>query len=133
MSTDITKACYLNQLHKTFFLNIQFCKAVGCIDQMEVDSDAKPEKESDSSQDPKSSAKPPDNDKSKAKRKLYVGTQALDYRRDHMEVSFLFFICITVGINPPISTEIKRILWVLVPNGWYHTQYSQNQHYITVA
>lgn len=54
---------------------------------MEVDSEAKPEKEGDSTQDPKSSAKPPDNDKSKAKRKLYVGTQALDYRRDHMEVS----------------------------------------------
>ncbi|XP_078161240.1 actin-related protein 4 [Carex rostrata] len=84
-----------------------FPSAVGCIDQMEVDSDAKPEKEGDSAQDPKSSAKPPDNDKSKAKRKLYVGTQALDYRRDHMEVISPFKDGVVVD-------------WDMVDNIWNH-------------
>lgn len=46
---------------------------------MEVD-----ETENSGSADPKN-----DSDKTKGKRKLYVGSQALGYRRDHMEVSFL--------------------------------------------
>lgn len=45
---------------------------------MEVD-----ETDNSGSADPKS-----DSEKAKGKRKLYVGSQALGYRRDHMEVSF---------------------------------------------
>lgn len=53
-----------------------FPSVVGSIDQMEVD-----ETENSGSADPKN-----DSDKTKGKRKLYVGSQALGYRRDHMEV-----------------------------------------------
>ncbi|CAK9185667.1 unnamed protein product [Ilex paraguariensis] len=49
---------------------------VGSIDQMEVDDLDNPEKNSGSGVD----------SKSKGKRKLYVGSQALGYRRNHMEV-----------------------------------------------
>lgn len=44
---------------------------------MEVDDPDNPERNAASALDPKS----------KGKRKLYVGSQALGYRRDHMEVS----------------------------------------------
>lgn len=84
-----------------------FPSVVGSIDQMEVDSEAKPDKEGDSTQDAKSSAKEPDNDKSKTKRKLYVGTQALDYRRDHMEV-----------ISPFKDGVVAD--WDMVDNIWNH-------------
>ncbi|KAI5660170.1 hypothetical protein M9H77_28963 [Catharanthus roseus] len=53
-----------------------FPSVVGSIDQMDVD-------EPDNSD--KNSGSIPDS-KSKGKRKLYVGSQALGYRRDHMEV-----------------------------------------------
>lgn len=53
-----------------------FPSVVGSIDQMEVDDPDNPEK---------NSASAPDS-KLKGKRKLYVGSQALGYRRDHMEV-----------------------------------------------
>ncbi|CAK9147782.1 unnamed protein product [Ilex paraguariensis] len=49
---------------------------VGSIDQMEVDDLDKPEKNSGAGVD----------SKSKGKRKLYVGSQALGYRRDQMQV-----------------------------------------------
>ncbi|CAI9113622.1 OLC1v1014257C1 [Oldenlandia corymbosa var. corymbosa] len=52
-----------------------FPSVVGSIDQMEVDEPDNPDKNSTA----------PDS-KSKSKRKLYVGTQALGYRRDHMKV-----------------------------------------------
>nr|XP_027071105.1 actin-related protein 4-like isoform X1 [Coffea arabica]XP_027071107.1 actin-related protein 4-like [Coffea arabica] len=53
-----------------------FPSVVGSIDQMEVDEPDNPDKNSGSVPD----------SKSKAKRKLYVGSQALGFRRDHMEV-----------------------------------------------
>lgn len=46
---------------------------------MEVDDPGTPDKNSGSVQETKS----------KEKRKLYVGSQALGYRRDNMEVRFL--------------------------------------------
>lgn len=48
---------------------------------MEVDDPANMDTNSGSATDAKSA------DKNKGKRKLYVGSQALGYRRDHMEVS----------------------------------------------
>lgn len=53
-----------------------FPSVVGSIDQMDIDEPENIEKNSGSAPDPNS----------KSKRKLYVGNQALGYRRDHMEV-----------------------------------------------
>ncbi|XP_071901841.1 actin-related protein 4-like isoform X3 [Coffea arabica] len=53
-----------------------FPSVIGSIDQMEVDEPDNPDKNSGSVPD----------SKSKAKRKLYVGSQALGFRRDHVEV-----------------------------------------------
>lgn len=58
-----------------------FPSVVGSIDQL---GDAV-KSENDSELD-KNGARPADSDKAKPKRKLYVGSQALGYRRDHMEV-----------------------------------------------
>ncbi|KAJ3682299.1 hypothetical protein LUZ60_014872 [Juncus effusus] len=76
-----------------------FPSVVGSIEQTETESEVKPEKESDSAQDPKSTEK--------AKRKLYVGTQALDFRRDNMEVISPFKDGIVVD-------------WDMVDNIWSH-------------
>lgn len=65
---------------------ILFAKVVGSIDQMEVDDPASAEK--NSAGEAKNAS---DSDKSKAKRKLYVGSQALGFRRDYMEVCLFFF------------------------------------------
>lgn len=64
-------------------------KVVGSIDQTGANDEIKPERNSESMSDSKTGVKALDSDKTKPKRKLYVGTQALDYRRDHMEVSLL--------------------------------------------
>lgn len=50
---------------------------MGSIDEMEID---------DADNSDKNSGSAPDS-KSKGKRKLYVGSQDLGFRRDHMEVS----------------------------------------------
>lgn len=68
-------------------------KVVGAIDQMEVDDPEKTENNSGSAVDSKGSVRTLDSDKSKGKRKLYVGSHALGFRRDHMEVSLLIIIC----------------------------------------
>lgn len=60
-------------------------KVVGSIDQMEVDDSANAEKNSGSVES-KNNSKTLDSEKIKGRRKLYVGSQALGYRRDHMEV-----------------------------------------------
>ncbi|KAM1256938.1 hypothetical protein EV1_030734 [Malus domestica] len=62
-----------------------FPSVVGSIDQMEVDA-TETENNSGSAVDPKNNSKSLDSDKAKGKRKLYVGSQSLGYRRDHMEV-----------------------------------------------
>lgn len=54
---------------------------------MDVDEPDNTEKNSASTVDSKNNARNLDSDKPKGKRKLYVGSQALGYRRDHMEVS----------------------------------------------
>lgn len=56
-----------------------FVKVVGSIYQAGATDEVKHEKDSDSMYDSENA------DKTKT-RKLYVGTQALGYRRDHMEV-----------------------------------------------
>ncbi|XP_043713789.1 actin-related protein 4 isoform X1 [Telopea speciosissima] len=61
-----------------------FPSVVGSIDQMDVDDAVK--SDSGSAPDSKTVARSFDSDKSKTKRKFYVGSQALGYRRDHMEV-----------------------------------------------
>ncbi|KAH7858898.1 hypothetical protein Vadar_029185 [Vaccinium darrowii] len=63
-----------------------FPSVVGSIDQMELDDPDNSDKNSGSIPDSKSVVRSFDAEKSKGKRKLYVGSQALGYRRDHMEV-----------------------------------------------
>ncbi|KAK4787891.1 hypothetical protein SAY86_011724 [Trapa natans] len=62
-----------------------FPSVVGSIDQMDVDESASTDANPGSAADAKI-CKTPENDKSKGKRKLYVGSQSLGFRRDHMEV-----------------------------------------------
>lgn len=63
-----------------------FPSVVGCIDEMDIDDTTSTEKNSGSAGESKSNAKSLDTDKGKGKRKLYVGSQALGFRRDNMEV-----------------------------------------------
>ncbi|KAK0588062.1 hypothetical protein LWI29_033706 [Acer saccharum] len=60
-----------------------FPSVVGAFDQMDVDDSDNTERNSGSGIDAKNNV---DSNKGKGKRKLYVGTQALGFRRDHMEV-----------------------------------------------
>ncbi|KAH9722602.1 actin-related protein 4 [Citrus sinensis] len=60
-----------------------FPSVVGAIDQMDIDDSANAERNSGSAMDSKNNV---DSNKGKGKRKLYVGTQSLGFRRDHMEV-----------------------------------------------
>lgn len=59
-----------------------FPSVVGAIDQMDVDESDNAENNSASAGESKNNA----TDKAKGKRKLYVGSQSLGYRRDFMEV-----------------------------------------------
>ncbi|KAK2647825.1 hypothetical protein Ddye_015314 [Dipteronia dyeriana] len=60
-----------------------FPSVVGAFDQMDVDDSDNAERNSGSGLDAKNNV---DSNKGKGKRKLYVGNQALNFRRDHMEV-----------------------------------------------
>ncbi|KEH28123.1 actin-related protein ARP4 [Medicago truncatula] len=62
-----------------------FPSVVGAIDQMDVDESDDAEKNSGSGES-KNNIRNVDGDKAKGKRKLYVGSQSLGYRRDFMEV-----------------------------------------------
>ncbi|KAL0697881.1 hypothetical protein Bca4012_054003 [Brassica carinata] len=78
-----------------------FRKVVGAVDGVEaMDVDVDSSKTNSNSEDSKS-------EKDKGKRKLYVGSQALNYRRDHME------------ILSPIKDGIVSD-WDLVDNIWEH-------------
>ncbi|KAH7663119.1 actin-like protein 6A protein [Dioscorea alata] len=63
-----------------------FPSVVGSIDQAGAVEDIKPERDSEPMPDSKNGVRSFDSEKTKSKRKLYVGSQALGYRRDHMEV-----------------------------------------------
>ncbi|KAI8548174.1 hypothetical protein RHMOL_Rhmol07G0252100 [Rhododendron molle] len=80
---------------------------VGPIDQMELDDGNNVDKNSRSIPDSKSVVRPFDAEKSKGKRKLYVGSQALGYCRDHMEVL------------SPIKDGVV-VDWDIVENIWDH-------------
>lgn len=56
---------------------------------MDIDESDNAEKNSTSAVDSKNNLRSADSDKAKDKRKLYVGSQSLGYRRDHMEVTLL--------------------------------------------
>ncbi|KAL5815613.1 hypothetical protein ACOSQ4_026254 [Xanthoceras sorbifolium] len=60
-----------------------FPSVVGAFDQMDVDDSENAERNSGSGIDATNNV---DSNKGKGKRKLYVGTQALGFHRDHMEV-----------------------------------------------
>lgn len=61
---------------------------VGAIDQMEVDVPDNPEKNTGPAPDSNSTVKTFESEKEKSKRKFYVGSQSLGYRRDNMEASY---------------------------------------------
>ncbi|KAI6683368.1 hypothetical protein NL676_029281 [Syzygium grande] len=84
-----------------------FPSVVGSIDQMEVDDAANTDTNSGAAMEAKGNVKTPDSDKNKGKRKLYVGSQALGYRRDHMEV-----------ISPFKDGIVAD--WDIVDNIWDH-------------
>ncbi|XP_030535458.1 actin-related protein 4 [Rhodamnia argentea] len=84
-----------------------FPSVVGSIDQMEVDDAANTDTNSGAATEAKSNVKTPDSDKNKGKRKLYVGSQALGYRRDHMEV-----------VSPFKDGIVAD--WDIVDNIWEH-------------
>ncbi|XP_011628816.1 actin-related protein 4 isoform X1 [Amborella trichopoda] len=84
-----------------------FPSVVGSIEQSGLDDALKVEKESESVSEAKNGIKTSDSDKSKAKRKLYVGSQALGYRRDYMEVL------------SPIKDGLV-VDWDMVDNIWDH-------------
>lgn len=63
-----------------YFFWCLFVKVVGSIDQMDADDD----NENNGS---KTNNNNVDSNKPRGKRRLYVGSQALGFRRDHMEVS----------------------------------------------
>ncbi|KAE8710612.1 Actin-related protein 4 [Hibiscus syriacus] len=77
-----------------------FPSVVGCIDQMDADDD----KENNDSETNNNNA---DSNKPKGKRKLYVGSQALGFRRDHMEVV------------SPLKDGVV-VDWDIVDNIWDH-------------
>jgi len=66
------------------------------MDVDEADDDA--EKNSASVGESKNNLRNADSDKAKGKRKLFVGSQSLGYRRDHMEVTLLAFFLIGLGL-----------------------------------
>lgn len=70
------------------FLVIVVIKVVGAVDQMDVDVPDNPEKNLGSAPDPNSTVKTFESEKEKSKRKFYVGSQSLGFRRDNMEASF---------------------------------------------
>lgn len=84
-----------------------FPSVVGSIEQLEAVNDIKSEKENEPISDSKSSLKGFDSEKAKIKRKLYVGSQALGFRRDHMEV-----------ISPFKDGVVAD--WDIVDNIWAH-------------
>ncbi|KAE8678843.1 Actin-related protein 4 [Hibiscus syriacus] len=77
-----------------------FPSVVGCIDQM----DASDDKENNDSETNNNNA---DSNEPKGKRKLYVGSQALGFRRDHMEVV------------SPLKDGVV-VDWDIVDNIWDH-------------
>ncbi|KAK1272983.1 Actin-related protein 4 [Acorus gramineus] len=84
-----------------------FPSVVGSIEQMGPVDVTMSERDSDSASDHKSTVQSFDSDKAKAKRKLYVGSQALGYRRDYMEV-----------ISPIRDGTV--VDWDIVDNIWNH-------------
>ncbi|XP_020579051.1 actin-related protein 4 [Phalaenopsis equestris] len=84
-----------------------FPSVVGSIEQLEAVNGAKLDKGLESISDPKGGLKGFDSEKSKTKRKLYVGSQALGFRRDYMEVISPF--------KDGVVTD-----WDIVDNIWAH-------------
>lgn len=75
---------------------------------MDVDDTTSTEKNSGSAGESKSNAKSLDTDKGKGKRKLYVGSQALGFRRDNMEVSMFAFIDSYLELSVRILNFLKN-------------------------
>lgn len=105
-----------------YFVDL-FVKVVGSIDQVGVIDEVKPEKDSETTYDSKNA------DKTKT-RKLYVGSQALGYRRDQMEVrSYValsiksYFLDVDWILLIQVISPFKDgfvVDWDIVDNIWNH-------------
>lgn len=104
---------YVN-LKLTFIYIFTFAKVVGSIDQMEVDDSANAEKNSGSAVESKNNAKAGDSEKPKGSRKLYVGSQALGFRRDYMEVSLYLFIYLLCCLSIMLAVLPCSMLFITV-------------------
>ncbi|XP_078442343.1 actin-related protein 4 [Wolffia australiana] len=84
-----------------------FPSVVGSIDQTEAGDDTKSQRASDSIGERSNDSGQTESEKAKSRRKLYVGCQALGYRRDHMDVA------------SPIKDGVV-VDWDIVDNIWDH-------------
>ena len=93
---------------------------MGSIEQTGAVEDVKSEKDAESNLDSKNGVKPSDSDKTKTKRKLYVGSQALGYRRDFMEVRLaIIFSTHIVGVILCLHLFALFNLFIYLIR-WYH-------------
>ncbi|XP_074307996.1 actin-related protein 4 isoform X1 [Silene latifolia] len=84
-----------------------FPSVVGSIDQMDVDEPENPEKNLGSAPESNNTVKTLDSEKGKSRRKLYVGSQSLGFRRDNMEV-----------LSPFKDGAVAD--WDIVDSIWHH-------------
>ncbi|CAL0312455.1 unnamed protein product [Lupinus luteus] len=84
-----------------------FPSVVGAIDQMDIDGHGDAAENMGAAVEIQNNAKNLDSEKTKAKCKLYVGSQSLGYRRDHMEVL------------SPLKNGVV-VDWNIVDNIWDH-------------
>ncbi|KAL5555519.1 hypothetical protein UlMin_037755 [Ulmus minor] len=89
---------------------------VGAIDQMEVDDIASAKKNFGYGGEGQNNAKIPSSAKTEAKRKLYVGSQALGFRSDHMDLIFLtdfnFYVNILSLQIDPYGRETNKVWFI---------------------
>ncbi|KAE9613930.1 putative Actin family [Lupinus albus] len=84
-----------------------FPSVVGAIDQMDIDGHGDAAENMGAAVEIQNNAKNLDSEKTKGKCKLYVGSQSLGYRRDHMEVL------------SPLKNGVV-VDWNIVDNIWDH-------------
>ena len=96
------------ELQIRVFFSFVVHKVVGAVDGSEaMDVDVDSAKNNSNSEDSKTN----ESEKEKGKRKLYVGSQALNYRRDHMEVISFSPLLINV-YNCEVFSELQVVFSV---------------------
>ncbi|OMO49711.1 Actin-related protein [Corchorus olitorius] len=85
-----------------------FPSVVGSIDQMDADGD-------NENNDSKTSNNNVDSNKPKGKRRLYVGSQSLGFRRDHMELTAACLVQVLSPLKDGVVVD-----WEIVDSIWDH-------------